>query len=372
MIEFVNVSKIYPGLVALNNINFEIDEGEFVFLTGASGSGKTTIIKLIIKEEEPTEGHIYFYDTDISKLKGPKITQLRREIGVVFQDFKLLQNKNLYENIAFTLEVAGKKNKDIEETVPYVLNLVGLDKRAEAFPDEISGGEQQKISIARAIANNPKLLIADEPTGNLDKKSSWEIINLLNKINQWGTTVIMATHGTDFIEKLDKRIIHLENGQVVSDNKSNIFEKPIIKIKPQKTDTKMDIKNEQKIKEKPEDSIKVNLKDAKKVSPKLKSDISTQKETKKSTDINEKEFDISFSIKQFQPRNKNSKKRTGKDVVDLYKLNLPIKIEEILIKENINTLKKLKKLNSSDLVNISSLNDKQIKVITNKLEKYQK
>lgn len=382
MIEFVNVSKIYPEILALEDINLEIEEKEFTFLTGPSGSGKTTLIKLLIKEEKPSEGSIFFYDTDVSQLKGSKIAQLRREIGVVFQDFKLLPNKNLYENISFVLEVSGKKSSDIEETVSYVLNLVGLSERAEAFPDEISGGEQQKIAIARAIANNPKVLIADEPTGNLDPESSWDIIKLLSKINEWGTTVIMATHGTDIINTLGKRVIELDKGKITSDNKKGTFPKSAIPIVIPEKDSSNKHKQNQKQKEL---NKKLKTKDPTKevhpVKPSVERDsnLSTHDKstTKKSKNkkkhvkqgIEEKEFEITFTTKSKIPALKKSKKkRKGKDVVDLYKLNLPTNIEEKLIKAGISTIDKLRKTSETKLNRINGFGKKQIRIILKKLD----
>jgi cell division transport system ATP-binding protein len=218
MIQFISVSKIYPNQYqALKNISFEIAEGEFVFFIGPSGSGKTTIIRHLIREELPSEGKIYFADEDITKYKRKHVYDLRRKIGVVFQDYKLIQDKNAFENIAFAMEAAGKSPKDIEETVPYVLDIVGLLDKAYAFPEQLSGGEKQRVAIARAISNNPKLLIADEPTGNLDPDAAWDIVQILTKINNWGTTVIMATHGSSIVDALGKRVITLVNGEIIKD-----------------------------------------------------------------------------------------------------------------------------------------------------------
>ncbi len=329
MIEYVNVSKLYGNVVALDNISFEIEEGEFTFLIGPSGSGKSTIIKLLIKEENPSEGSIYFYEHDITKLSSSDTYKLRREIGVVFQDFKLLPHKNLYENIAFALEVSNRKNSDIEETVFYVLELIGLKERYSSFPNELSGGEKQKVAIARAIANNPKVLIADEPTGNLDPQSSWEVISLLQKINQWGTTVIMATHGTDIVNTLGKRVIALDKGRIISDNKKGVYSSDIIPItipKLSKSKTKPSLKTPENLK-----LDKSKLKPDKKFKSKKKS-------LKKKSE--EKEFEITFTTKNKNPK---QKRKRGKDVVDLYKLDLPIKLEEKLIATGLSTIEKLKK-----------------------------
>lgn len=225
MVKFENVSKVYDtARPAIYDITFEIEQGEFVFLIGPSGSGKTTVIKMLIRDENPSSGHIYFNGVDITKLSRKKIYKLRREIGVIFQDFKLVQDKTAYENVSFAMEAAGKKDKEIKEAVPYVLDIVGLSHRMNAFPRQLSGGEQQRVAIARAIANNPKILIADEPTGNLDPASAWDIVQVLTKINNWGTTVIMSTHGTDIVNSLNKRVIQMEGGRVTRDDNKGQYE----------------------------------------------------------------------------------------------------------------------------------------------------
>ncbi len=225
MIRFLSVSKKYNELItALDNVSFEIQEGEFVFLVGSSGSGKTTAIKLLIRDEVADDGRIFFEDLDLASLNRNLVYELRRKVGVIFQDFKLLEDKNAYENVAFALEAAGKSDNDIKETVPYVLEIVGLKDRIYSFPKELSGGEKQKVAIARALANNPKVLIADEPTGNLDPTSTWDIVQILNKINNWGTTVIMATHGSDIVNTLGKRVIRLDKGKLIRDDIKGRYE----------------------------------------------------------------------------------------------------------------------------------------------------
>lgn len=225
MVKFENVSKVYDtARPAIYDISFEIEQGEFVFLIGPSGSGKTTVIKMLIRDENPSSGHIYFNGVDITKLSRKKIYKLRREIGVIFQDFKLVQDKTAYENVSFAMEAAGKKDKEIKESVPYVLDIVGLSHRMNAFPRQLSGGEQQRVAIARAIANNPKILIADEPTGNLDPASAWDIVQVLTKINNWGTTVIMSTHGTDIVNSLNKRVVQMEQGRITRDDNKGQYE----------------------------------------------------------------------------------------------------------------------------------------------------
>lgn len=249
MIQFIDVSKIYPNkYTALDRISFEIAEGEFVFLIGPSGSGKTTIIKHLIREETPTEGRIYFDEDEITKYKRKHVYELRRKIGVIFQDYKLINDKNSYENIAFAMEAAGKSHKDIEETVPYVLDIVGLAHRADAFPEQLSGGEKQRIAIARAISNNPKLLIADEPTGNLDPDAAWDIVQILSKINNWGTTVIMSTHGSEIVDALGKRVIALEGGRITHDILKGTYRNDDLQIEKEKAKQK---KAKEKKQEKP-------------------------------------------------------------------------------------------------------------------------
>lgn len=220
MIEFVNVSKTFPdGQQVLNNINLYIEKGEFVFLVGSSGAGKSTMIKLILKETEPTTGNIIVNSKDITKYKRRDIPYLRRSIGVVFQDFRLLQEKTVYENVAFAMEVIEAPSKEIRRQVPMVLSMVGLSKKANLLPQQLSGGEQQRVSLARAMVNGPSILIADEPTGNLDPDMSWDIMKILSEINQRGTTVLMATHDSEIVNKMKKRVVAIENGTVGRDEK---------------------------------------------------------------------------------------------------------------------------------------------------------
>jgi cell division transport system ATP-binding protein len=225
MIQFLSVSKKFDdNLFSLQDLSFEIQEGEFVFLVGPSGSGKTTIIKLLIREENPTAGRIFFEDEDVTKFNRNKVYQLRRRIGVIFQDFKLINEMNAFENIAFAMEAAGKPEREIKENVPYLLDIVGLGHRAHSFPYQLSGGEKQRIAIARAMANNPRLLIADEPTGNLDPDTAWDIAQILYKINNWGTTVIMSTHGSDIVNSMHKRVIRLQDGKILRDDFKGSYE----------------------------------------------------------------------------------------------------------------------------------------------------
>ncbi|EKD32818.1 MAG: hypothetical protein ACD_76C00142G0007 [uncultured bacterium] len=218
MIRLKNVSKAYgPDFVGVKNINLHIKPGEFVFIVGQSGTGKTTLAKLLFAELRPTSGQIEIGGWEISNIRPAEIPYLRRQIGVVFQDFKLLPKKTVMENVAFALEVAGEPPKRIREIVPNVLRIVGLEKKADRYPHQLSGGEQQRVSIARALVHRPKILVADEPTGNLDAITTHEIVDLLKKINEFGTTIVLVTHNRDVVNKLRKRVITLENGEIVSD-----------------------------------------------------------------------------------------------------------------------------------------------------------
>lgn len=226
MIKFINVSKVYEdnGAKALSNINMFIEKGEFVFLVGPSGAGKSTIIKLLLKEIDPTSGTIILNDMDITKVKNRKVPYIRRNIGVVFQDFRLLPNKTVYENIAFAMEIIGSHPKEIRRRVPMVLSMVDLSGKAYCYPDQLSGGEHQRVAIARAIVNNPPVLIADEPTGNLDPDTAWEIMKIIKDINRRGTTVLMATHAKDIVNSMKRRVIAIEGGRVVRDEEKGVYE----------------------------------------------------------------------------------------------------------------------------------------------------
>ncbi len=220
MIKLSNVSKIYrPKTTALKEVSLHIKPGEFVSIVGQSGSGKTTLAKLLFAEEAPTAGSVVIGDWDISRISGRDIPVLRRQIGVVFQDFKLLGRKTVEENVAFALQVAGEPGKRIKEVVPQVLKIVGLSDKAHRYPRQLSGGEQQRVSIARALVHRPKIILADEPTGNLDTIHSHEIIQLLKKINEFGTTVVLVTHDRDIVNALKKRVITIQDGEIISDVK---------------------------------------------------------------------------------------------------------------------------------------------------------
>jgi cell division transport system ATP-binding protein len=220
MIVFEDVRKVYePGVVALDGVSFTIDKGEFVFIVGASGSGKSTIVRLLLKEIEPTAGRILVGGRDLGRLKRSKVPLLRRNLGCVFQDFKLLPNRTAAENIAYALRVQGESNAQIRRKVPEVLNLVGLAHKMNSRPEELSGGEQQRVSIARAFVNHPPLLLCDEPTGNLDPDTSVGIMQLLYRINRTGTTILMVTHDREMVDKMRKRVIALEDGRLVRDER---------------------------------------------------------------------------------------------------------------------------------------------------------
>jgi cell division transport system ATP-binding protein len=224
MIVFQNVWKVYNHKsVALEDVSFKINANEFVSIVGRSGAGKSTILKLLIGEEKPTKGKIFLGQYEVNKLKNKELPALRRHIGIVFQDFKLLPNKTAYENVAFALEVAGRPSSEIRDLVPQVLDMVGLLDKARNFPHELSGGEKQRVAIARAMIHRPEVILADEPTGNLDPFHTAEIINLLLKINNLGTTVILATHDKEIINSLGKRVITLENGKVIRDEEKGRF-----------------------------------------------------------------------------------------------------------------------------------------------------
>lgn len=224
MIYFNNVSKVYTkDSQALEDINLTISAGEFVSLVGHSGAGKTTLIKLILAEEHPTDGNVFFESTDVHTLSGKELTKLRRRIGVVFQDFKLLANKNAYENIAFAMEASGKTDDEIKSDVPHVLDLVDLGDKIFNFPHQLSGGERQRLAIARAIINQPELIIADEPTGNLDPINTYEVVQILKKINDLGTTIILTTHNRGVIESVGKRVVSLDKGRIVRDDKDGKY-----------------------------------------------------------------------------------------------------------------------------------------------------
>ena len=218
MIVLEDVTKVYSnGVKALDRVSLKIESGEFAFIIGMSGSGKSTLMKLLLKEEEPTSGKILLNHKDITNVKHRDVPYLRRGMGVVFQDFRLLRNKTVYENVAFAMQVVEANRRDIRRNVPMVLAMVGLQKKAKAYPNQLSGGEQQRTALARAIINKPPILLADEPTGNLDPDTAWEIMSLLNDINARGTTVVIATHAKDIVDNMRKRVITIKDGTLSSD-----------------------------------------------------------------------------------------------------------------------------------------------------------
>ncbi len=223
MIKFDSVTKTYNKTPALKDITLEIHKGEFISLVGQSGAGKSTLISLVIGEEKPDKGRIFIDDIDVAQIRMRDIPFLRRKIGVVFQDIKLLPKRTAYENVAFALEVSGESPHIIKKEVPKILDLVGLEEKHKAFPHEMSGGEKQRVAIARALAHKPVLLLADEPTGNLDSINAWEIIQLLMKINKTGTTVILATHAKDLVNSIKKRVVTIEKGEVVYDQEKGKY-----------------------------------------------------------------------------------------------------------------------------------------------------
>src|SRR3989441_5425392 len=224
MIRLEHVTKAYKGdVVALRDLSADIQKGEFVFLVGPSGSGKSTFLRLLLKEEEPTEGRIWVAGKDIAQLTGWKVPYLRRNIGCIFQDFKLLPNKTVYENVAFAMEVIGRPRHVVRAQVPQVLDLVGLAKKAARFPSELSGGEQQRVSIARAFVNRPLIVLADEPTGNLDPATTVSIMRILDRINRTGTTIVMATHDQRIVDAMRRRVIELDRGTLVRDQARGVY-----------------------------------------------------------------------------------------------------------------------------------------------------
>ena len=223
MIRLEHVSKHYDDHSALRDVSIDIDDGDFVFLVGPSGAGKSTFIKLISKEIEPDDGKIFVDGKDVTRLSNRRIPELRRNMGMVFQDFRLLPNKTVFENVAFALEVVHCTRRTINRQVPQVLALMGIEDRKDAFPDDLAGGEQQRVAIARAIVNNPKLLIADEPTGNLDPDTAWEIMELLEQINRRGTTIVMVTHAKDIVNRMNKRVVAIDRGRIVRDSRGGVY-----------------------------------------------------------------------------------------------------------------------------------------------------
>ena len=240
MIEFIDVSKQYDnGTNALNHINLKIDKGEFVFIVGASGAGKSTFLKLIMKEETQTEGEIVVNGRKLSILKRKEIPYLRRTMGIVFQDFRLIDKMTVFDNVAFAMRVIGSRERDVRRRVPYILSLVGLSHKARSFPSELSGGEQQRVGLARAIDNNPAMIIADEPTGNIDPELSYEIVDLLKEINKCGTTVLMVTHEHNLVKKFPSRVIEINGGKITNDKMFKEYENQLNKSQEVQYESKL-------------------------------------------------------------------------------------------------------------------------------------
>ena len=224
MIRFIDVHKEYDnGTKALKGVNVRIDDGEFVFLVGPSGSGKSTLIKLITAEIAPTEGRVMVNGFNLTNITPRQVPQMRRTLGVIFQDFRLIEKKTVYENLSFAMRAIGASNRELRRRIPYVLQLVGLDQKGERFPGQLSGGEQQRVAIARALVNNPSMIIADEPTGNLDPALSFEIVDLLSEINELGTTVLVVTHEKNLVNRFAKRVVAIENGRIISDETGGYY-----------------------------------------------------------------------------------------------------------------------------------------------------
>ncbi|PJA40345.1 cell division ATP-binding protein FtsE [candidate division WWE3 bacterium CG_4_9_14_3_um_filter_34_6] len=225
MIEFKNVSRMHDGgIMALDDVSFSVKQGEFIFLIGSSGAGKTTVMNHIVREDIPTSGTITVDGEDVSLIKKKDLYKLRRKVGYIYQDFKLLDSKTAYENVALSLYVVGKNDEEIDSIVPNLLHLVGLGDKSDRFPKSLSGGERQRLAIARALAHEPKILLADEPTGNLDSASSWVVVDLIKKINKWGTTIIFGTHDEDIVNTLKMRVIHVEKGKILRDQMEGKYE----------------------------------------------------------------------------------------------------------------------------------------------------
>lgn len=240
MIEFIDVSKQYDnGTNALNHINLKIDKGEFVFIVGASGAGKSTFLKLIMKEETQTEGEIVVNGRKLSILKRKEIPYLRRTMGIVFQDFRLIDKMTVFDNVAFAMRVIGSRERDVRRRVPYILSLVGLSHKARSFPSELSGGEQQRVGLAGALVNNPAMIIADEPTGNIDPELSYEIVDLLKEINKCGTTVLMVTHEHNLVKKFPSRVIEINGGKITNDKMFKEYENQLNKSQEVQYESKL-------------------------------------------------------------------------------------------------------------------------------------
>lgn len=399
MVEFVSVTKEYDGgVTAVIDLNFKIEKGEFLFLIGPSGSGKTTVIKMLIRDETPTSGKVFFNDRDITRISRREVYKLRREIGVIFQDFKLVPEKTAYENVAFAMEAAGRSEKDIHDTVPYVLDIVGLSKRMDSFPRQLSGGEQQRVAIARAMANNPKILIADEPTGNLDPASAWDIVQILTKVNNWGTTVIMSTHGTDIVNSLNKRVIQMDGGKIIRDDNKGQYE--MARSFEERVVEGINLELPEKRKNKFEFTLKEEITTKKEIkTEKKRSFFSFFKRNKKNEveEIAETDYQSNFSenileaLDQIEPDKekillqepeKSSNEEPGKTnldnlkdhenvkAIEIEELGFPKKIVKSLHNDKIFTLQELVELGIDNFKEKYRIKEKDLKQIRDTIENY--
>ncbi len=369
MIQFLSVSKKFKGgIVAIEDISFEIEEGEFVFLVGPSGSGKTSIIKLLIREDVPTEGKVFFNNVDITKFSRNQVYQLRRKIGVIFQDFKLIPELTAAENIAFAMEAAGKSEREIAEKVPYLLDIVGLSHRSESFPVQLSGGEQQRVAIARAMSNDPALLIADEPTGNLDPDSAWDIVQILTKINNWGTTVIMSTHSFDVVNTLHKRVIKMEYGKLIKDIMKGSYDDLddfSLKVLAAKKKDKLSV-NTKKIEANADNVADVAAKTEDIAAEKVENDANDEKESSKdSTTKSSKADDLAEQVSGNEDAILESASEVSLDDLDLSK-----QIKKALLEQGYNDLADLIKAGMPELQKVNQLKKGDLKKIAKIIEKF--
>jgi cell division transport system ATP-binding protein len=365
MISFKNVSKIYnENIVALRDVTFNIDDGEFMFLVGHSGAGKSTLIRLLIRQEIPTEGDILFGDIDVKKITRKMLPVYRQNIGVVFQDYKLIESKTIEENIEFALEITGKNDGEIKETTNSLLDIVRLEERADLFPAQLSGGEKQRAGIARALANDPKLLIADEPTGNLDPKTSKEIMEILEKINSWGTTIMIATHDKETVNRLKKRVVRLEKGTVASDIQNSNYH-----------GMQVEAEADAEVGADAESEVSADAGAETKTKNEAKSESESKSKTKpKSTDDkkNEQLKNDDTRTENTEPKNedKNHEHLGAVEELSIGKLSLPSGIQKILEKNDLDTLGKLLDLSEADLDNIKGIGKKKRKLIIQEIERF--
>lgn len=362
MIQYIGVSKIYKGTPAVKDVSFSIEEKEFVLLTGPSGSGKTTLLKMLIRDIKPTEGKIIVAEDDITRLRWGKIRDLRRKVGVVFQDFKLLDDKTAYENVAFALEANGKSDREIKDIIPYVLDIVGLKDKMKFFPKELSGGQQQKVAIARAIANDPQILIADEATGNLDEESTWEIYSLLSKINSWGTTILMATHDTEIIKKLNNRILYMKDGELQEDSSNPLIKKDKNEFENKMLDEKIIINQNSFVRGK-----KIVLE----VDQKEENNAEEEKESKV---VTKPKIKIGLSSKKKSPDTKETETKENIESVqkssNFEAYNLSHTVLKLLEANKYKDMQDLLNAGSEKIENIEGISGDQIKEIENAINEF--